>query len=109
MMALFCCMCGQKKDVGILFGKESGEKYHAVARFDVVGEENSQAKRNTPPNYTSVFAEQLIKQAEKDNDIMAITAAMPSGTGIDHFARRFHAEVLMLVLPNSTRLPLRLG
>ena len=36
-----------------------------------------------------MFAEQLIKQAEKDNDIMAINAAMPSGTGLDHFARRF--------------------
>lgn len=78
-----------EKGHGHPFGKESGEKYHAVARFDVVGEESQKAKRNSPPSYTAVFADQLINQAEKDNDIMAITAAMPSGTGLDRFAQRF--------------------
>ena len=78
-----------EKGRGHPFGKESGEKYHAVARFDVVGEETAPPKRNAPPNYTSVFADQLIKQADTDTNIMAVTAAMPSGTGLDHFARRF--------------------
>ena len=64
------------------------DKYHAVAKFDVVTGKQSKAASNAP-SYTKVFGTELIKQAEKDDKIIAITAAMPSGTGIDIFAKRF--------------------
>ena len=68
--------------------ERSADKYHGVARFDVVT--GTQAKpKTTAPGYTKVFAEALIAEAERDDRIVAITAAMPSGTGIDRFAERF--------------------
>ncbi len=68
--------------------ERSADKYHGVARFDVVT--GTQAKpKTTAPAYTRVFADALIAEAEKDDRIVAITAAMPSGTGIDRFAERF--------------------
>jgi len=78
-----------EKGRGHPFGKESGEKYHAVPRFDLVGENDSKPIGNRPPSYTSVFAQQLIAEAEQDKRIIGITAAMPSGTGMDKFAERF--------------------
>jgi 1-deoxy-D-xylulose-5-phosphate synthase len=66
----------------------SAEKYHAVAKFDLVTGAQSKPKANAP-SYTHVFAESLIAEAESDERIVAITAAMPSGTGLDRFARRF--------------------
>lgn len=65
----------------------SADKYHGVTKFDVVTGE--QAKKAGPPSYTSVFADSLIKLAEKDDAIIGITAAMPSGTGMDKFAKAF--------------------
>jgi 1-deoxy-D-xylulose-5-phosphate synthase len=64
------------------------DKYHAVVKFDVVTGKQSKAASNAP-SYTKVFGTELIKQAEKDDKIIAITAAMPSGTGLDIFAKRF--------------------
>ena len=78
-----------EKGHGHPFGKESGEKYHAVPRFDLVGESDSKPIGNRPPSYTSVFAQRLMVEAEQDSRIIGITAAMPSGTGMDKFAERF--------------------
>ena len=77
-----------EKGKGHPFASESGEKYHAVPKFDVIsGEEKKSASKAV--TYTSVFADQLIKEAEADSSIVAITAAMPSGTGLHRFAERF--------------------
>ena len=64
------------------------DKHHSVAKFDVITGKQSKATSNAP-SYTKVFGTELIKQAEKDDKIIAITAAMPSGTGLDIFAKRF--------------------
>jgi len=66
----------------------AADKYHGVVKFDVAT--GAQAKgAGGPPSYTNVFAKALIAEAEADEKIVAITAAMPSGTGIDKFAQRF--------------------
>jgi 1-deoxy-D-xylulose-5-phosphate synthase len=66
----------------------SADKLHAVSRFDVeTGVQNK--PKAAAPSYTRVFADALLKEAEADERIVAITAAMPSGTGLDIFARRF--------------------
>ena len=77
-----------EKGKGHPFGKESGEKYHAVPKFDVITGTQKKAVSNAV-SYTNAFADQLIREAEKDNKIVAVTAAMPSGTGINKFAERF--------------------
>jgi 1-deoxy-D-xylulose-5-phosphate synthase len=64
------------------------DKYHGVNRFDVITGAQSKPKSNAP-NYTGVFAQALIQEAEEDERIVAVTAAMPSGTGLDKFAQRF--------------------
>ena len=77
-----------EKGRGHPFARESGEKYHAVPSFDVItGDTKTSA--STTPTYTQIFARQLIAEAEKDPKIVAITAAMPSGTGLDAFAEKF--------------------
>ncbi len=66
----------------------SADKYHGVGKFDVVT--GAQAKpRSAAPSYTTVFAQTLVAEAEADDKIVAITAAMPSGTGLNLFAERF--------------------
>ena len=77
-----------QKGKGHPFAKDSEEKYHAVGKFDVVTGAMA-TSRPRPPTYTKVFAESLIREAVRDPAIVAITAAMPSGTGLDHFAKRF--------------------
>ena len=77
-----------EKGRGHPFGKESGEKYHAVPKFDVITGEQKKPAANAP-SYTAAFASQLIREAEKDQSVVAVTAAMPSGTGLDKFAERF--------------------
>lgn len=64
------------------------EKLHAVAKFDVKTREQKKAKA-AAPSYTNVFANSLMRAAKKDEKIVAITAAMPSGTGLDKFAKEF--------------------
>ena len=64
------------------------DKYHGVSKFDVVTGTQAKPKAG-PPSYTKVFAESLIHEAERDDKIVAVTAAMPSGTGLDLFAKRF--------------------
>ncbi|KGM32153.1 1-deoxy-D-xylulose-5-phosphate synthase [Inquilinus limosus] len=64
------------------------DKYHGVSRFDVITGAQAKPKSNAP-SYTGVFAQALIQEAEEDERIVAVTAAMPSGTGLDKFAQRF--------------------
>jgi 1-deoxy-D-xylulose-5-phosphate synthase len=67
----------------------SADKFHGVGKFNVVtGAQEAQAA-GTPPSYTKVFADALIEEARADDKIVAITAAMPSGTGLDRFAEIF--------------------
>lgn len=77
-----------KKGKGYAPAESSADRGHARARFDVVTGEQAKAKSNAP-SYTSVFAKALIAQAERDDKIVAITAAMPDGTGLNLFAERF--------------------
>ena len=77
-----------QKGHGFPPAEQAEDKYHGVGRFDVVTGELVKAGSNAP-SYTKVFADALIAEAESDDKIVAITAAMPSGTGLDHFARRF--------------------
>ena len=66
----------------------SADKYHGVVKFDVATGAQAKAKSNAPA-YQNVFGESLVKEAQKDDKIVAITAAMPSGTGIDIFDKAF--------------------
>jgi 1-deoxy-D-xylulose-5-phosphate synthase len=77
-----------RKGNGYKPAEESADKYHGVSKFDVVTgvQVKPQAKA---PSYTGVFAKGLIAEAERDDKIVAITAAMPGGTGVDKFQARF--------------------
>ena len=77
-----------KKGKGYAPAEASDDKYHGVVKFDVVTGKQSKPVANAP-QYTAVFAKALIAEAEADKKIVAITAAMPSGTGLDKFAQRF--------------------
>ncbi len=77
-----------EKGKGHPFPAPNAENYHAVDRFDPITREIHKAKPNAP-TYTKVFAQTLIEEAEQDEGIIAITAAMPSGTGLDLFQKRF--------------------
>jgi len=77
-----------QKGKGYAPAEKSADKYHGVVKFDVVTGVQAKAKSNAP-QYTKVFAESLIKEARKDDKIVAITAAMPSGTGLDLFGKEF--------------------
>ncbi len=77
-----------KKGHGYAPAEASDDKYHGVSAFDVVTGEQAKSKPNAP-SYTNVFAKALIAEAEKDDAIVAVTAAMPSGTGLDKFADKF--------------------
>jgi 1-deoxy-D-xylulose-5-phosphate synthase len=77
-----------QKGKGYPPAEASSDKYHGVSKFNVLtGEQKKGA--SGPPSYTKVFAEALIAEAEHDEKVVAITAAMPSGTGLDLFAKRF--------------------
>ncbi len=77
-----------QKGKGYPPAEASADKYHGVVKFDVItGEQKKSVSK--APSYTKVYAEALIAEAEKDERIVAITAAMPSGTGLDLFAKRF--------------------
>jgi len=77
-----------QKGKGYAPAEAAADKYHGVQKFDVVSGEQAKAPPG-PPSYTSVFANALIAEAERDEKIVAITAAMPSGTGLDKFAQAF--------------------
>jgi 1-deoxy-D-xylulose-5-phosphate synthase len=77
-----------KKGKGYAPAEASADKYHGVAKFDVVTGAQKKAPSNAP-SYTRVFADALIREAEADERIVAVTAAMPDGTGLNLFAERF--------------------
>jgi 1-deoxy-D-xylulose-5-phosphate synthase len=77
-----------KKGKGYAPAEAAADKYHGVVTFDVVTGAQTKAKANAP-SYTKVFGESLIKEARQDDKIVAVTAAMPSGTGIDLFGKEF--------------------
>ena len=77
-----------QKGKGYAPAEISADKYHGVVKFDVATGTQAKSKSNAP-QYTKVFAESLIKEARKDDRIIAITAAMPSGTGLDLFEKEF--------------------
>ena len=77
-----------KKGKGYKPAENSRDKYHGVTKFDVVTGKQSKSKQSAP-SYTKVFANTLIEHAENDTKIIGITAAMPSGTGMDVFGEKF--------------------
>src|SRR3984957_2341328 len=77
-----------QKGKGYAPAEKSADKYHGVVKFDVATGAQAKAKSNAPA-YQKVFGESLIKEARKDKRIIGITAAMPSGTGIDLFQKEF--------------------
>src|SRR5436309_1985473 len=77
-----------KKGKGYEPAEKSADKYHGVVKFDVATGAQQKSK-TAAPQYTKVYAESLIKEARKDDKIVAITAAMPSGTGLDLFQKEF--------------------
>ncbi len=77
-----------QKGKGYAPAESAADKYHGVSKFNVITGEQAKAKAG-PPSYTKVFAQELIRTAEKDAKVVAITAAMPSGTGLDSFATKF--------------------
>ncbi len=77
-----------QKGKGYKPAEESGDKYHGVSKFNVSTGKQSKSKTNIP-SYTKVFAETLIKHAEQDTKIVGITGAMPSGTGLNLFEKKF--------------------
>jgi 1-deoxy-D-xylulose-5-phosphate synthase len=80
-----------QKGKGYEPAEKSADKYHGVVKFDVATGKQAKAKSNAP-SYTKVFGESLVKEAHKDDKIVAITAAMPGGTGVDIFQKAFPAR-----------------
>lgn len=77
-----------QKGKGYAPAEASADKYHGVVKFDVVTGKQAKAPSNAP-SYTKVFAQSLIREAEADEKIVAINAAMPAGTGLDLFGQAF--------------------
>jgi 1-deoxy-D-xylulose-5-phosphate synthase len=77
-----------KKGKGYGPAEAAADKYHGVQKFDVISGEQAKSPAG-PPSYTGVFAQALLAEAEGDDKVVAITAAMPSGTGLDKFEARF--------------------
>tara|TARA_B100000424_G_scaffold266718_1_gene258335 strand:- start:2829 stop:4742 length:1914 start_codon:yes stop_codon:yes gene_type:complete len=81
-----------QKGKGYSFAENSEDKYHGVSKFNVSTGKQEKSKTNIP-SYTKVFANTLIEHAEKDSKIIGITAAMPSGTGMDIFGKKFPSRM----------------
>jgi len=81
-----------EKGKGYKFAEKSADKYHGVTKFNVNTGIQEKSKSNTP-SYTKVFANTLLKHAERDSKIIGITAAMPSGTGMDLFGDKFPSRM----------------
>jgi 1-deoxy-D-xylulose-5-phosphate synthase len=77
-----------QKGKGYAPAEAAGDKYHSVGKFNVVTGEQSKSVASAP-SYTKVFADSLVKEAAKDDRIVAVTAAMPAGTGLDIFGKAF--------------------
>ena len=81
-----------KKGKGDELAEKSTDKYHGVTKFNVNTGVQEKSKSNIP-SYTKVFANTLVKHAEKDSKIIGVTAAMPSGTGMDIFGKKFPSRM----------------
>ena len=81
-----------QKGKGYEFAEKSKDKYHGVSKFNINTGIQEKSKSNLPA-YTKVFANTLVKHAEKDSKIVGITAAMPSGTGMDIFGEKFPSRM----------------
>ena len=86
---IHCCTI---KGKGYTYAENSADKYHGVAKFDIESGTQQKSKPNAP-SYTSVFGNTLTEAAEADHRIVAVTAAMPSGTGTNIMAKRFPDRV----------------
>jgi 1-deoxy-D-xylulose-5-phosphate synthase len=84
--------CVTQKGKGYTPAENAADKYHGVSTFNVITGEMRKAQSNAP-SYTKVFAQSLIKEADKDDAIVAVTAAMPSGTGLDLFEKAHPSRV----------------
>ena len=80
--------CVTKKGAGYAPAETSADKYHGVSKFDVASGKQHKGKSNAP-SYTSIFGQTLVKEATMDEKIVAVTAAMPSGTGLNIFQDSF--------------------
>ncbi|MGN6550042.1 MAG: 1-deoxy-D-xylulose-5-phosphate synthase [Pararhizobium sp.] len=80
-----------QKGKGYAPAEAAADKYHGVSKFDVITGAQAAAKPNAP-SYTGVFADALVEEARHDDRIVAVTAAMPAGTGLDRFAKTFPAR-----------------
>jgi len=80
--------CVTKKGAGYAPAETSADKYHGVSKFDVASGKQQKGKSNAP-SYTSIFGQTLVKEATVDEKIVAVTAAMPSGTGLNIFQNSF--------------------
>jgi len=81
-----------QKGKGYAPAEAAADKFHGVGKFDVITGAQAKAPANAP-SYTKVFAESLVREAREDEKIVAVTAAMPSGTGLDLFAREFPSRI----------------
>jgi len=81
-----------EKGKGYKFAEKSADKYHGVTKFNINTGVQEKSRSNIP-SYTKVFADTLVKHAEKDSKIIGITAAMPSGTGMDIFGEKFPSRM----------------
>jgi len=81
-----------KKGKGYKFAEKSDDKFHGVSKFNINTGVQEKSKSNIPA-YTKVFSNTLMKHAEKDSKIVGITAAMPSGTGLDKFGEKFPSRM----------------
>ena len=84
--------CITKKGKGYNPAELADDKYHGVAKFDVISGAQQKSKPNAP-SYTSIFGKALLAEAERDPKVIAVTAAMPSGTGVDIMAKIFPHRV----------------
>jgi 1-deoxy-D-xylulose-5-phosphate synthase len=80
--------CVTQKGKGYAHAENSADKYHGVTKFNVVTGAQDKGK-SQHPSYTKVFAQSLVQEARKDDRIVAVTAAMPAGTGLDLFGKEF--------------------
>ena len=81
-----------QKGKGYSYAEKANDKYHGVSKFNIETGEQQKSKSNLPA-YSKVFANTLIKHAERDSKIVGITAAMPDGTGLDIFGKEFPKRV----------------
>lgn len=77
-----------QKGKGYPPAEKSADKYHGVSKFNIITGAQAKSQPNAP-SYTKVFAQSLVEEARKDEKIVAVTAAMPSGTGLDMFQKEF--------------------